>query len=532
MNIIELNLFQRKMQAVCDEMGVTLRRSTISPNIKDRLDYSCAVFDARGLMLSQAAHIPVHLGSMAFSMRDIVNDFAWQEGDMVVMNDPFLGGTHLPDITMIAPVFIATMLVAFVANRAHHANIGLGKPGGMPLAKHIDEEGLLIPPSFLVRKGILCNELMASLAGVKEAMETGTDGWSGHLEAADFLGQIATNRAGQKSFARQIDSIGGVASFIQLKDMLNVYAANYVKTELALIKNGIYTYEDYLDSDGFSNEPIAIRVKLTLRDGFMTADFSGTSPQVQGNVNCPLPVTAAAVFYVVYSLMPADAPISAGMMQAITIKANPGSLVNATFPAAVAAGNVETSMRIVDVLLGALARALPDRIPAAAQGTMNNIAMGGRVAQGASFDWDYYETLAGGLGAHAGGPGLSAVHAHMTNTLNTPIESLESHYPVQVCQYSIRPDSGGAGIHRGGDGVIRKLLFLEPTFVSLLSERRTLQPWGLAGGGNGQSGENWLNTERLLGKVEFMAKVGDVLTVMTPGGGGWGIASVVPKETG
>jgi len=521
MNIIELGLFERRLQSVCDEMGVTLQRTAISPNIRDRLDYSCAVFDAHGRMLAQAAHIPVHLGSMAFAMADIVGSHEWSQGDMLVLNDPFLGGTHLPDVTMIAPVFIDDRLTAFAVNRAHHASMGARQPGGMPLATHIDEEGLLIPPSFLVRRDVLDHDLMTTLANTGHPSPFPDDNWSGHPGAADFLAQMAANRIGRTNLEKRITALGR-NNFIALKHMLNDHAARFTRSRLRDIGDGVYEFTDFLDDDGIDTEAVMIKVKLTVTDGLLTVDFDGTSAQVRGNLNCPLPVTAAAVFYVVRSLMPPEAPTSAGVLENVTIKAPGGCLVNAEYPAAVAAGNVETSMRIVDVLLGALAPVLPDRIPAAAQGTMNNIAMGSRKASGASRDWDYYETIAGGLGGHAGGSGLSGVHAHMTNTLNTPLEVLESQYPVRISRYALRRGSEGPGHHGGGAGVIREFEFLEPASVSLLTERRRLQPWGLAGGGPGKPGINRLNGRTLPGKTEITVQPGDLLTIMTPGGGGYG----------
>ena len=412
MNPVQLSIFANRLSGVCDEMGAVLRLSALSPNIKDRLDFSCAIFDAQGRLCAQAAHIPVHLGSMAYAMADLVSDRDWQPGDLLVVNDPYMGGTHLPDVTVVAPVFGAASLIGFAVTRAHHANIGAHSPGSMPVSTRLDQEGIVIAPSWLKRGGQ----------------------W-----------QVPLCR------------------------------------ELARL------------------------------------DFSGTADQVAGNINCPLSVAAAAAYYCFRCLMDDDVPACDGLFRPISLSAPQGSLLNANRPAAVAAGNVETSSRVVDVVLGALAQAAPEAIPAASQGTMNNVAMGAAGENG----WDYYETMAGGTGAHARGPGLSAVHSHMTNTLNTPIESLESHYPLRVHRYQVRRGSGGDGQFVGGDGLVRELEFLGDAQVTLLTERRRHAPWGLAGGQLGAVGENRHNGELLPPKTSFTARAGDRLLVASPGGGGY-----------
>ncbi len=515
MDMVELNLFERRMRAICDEMGLTLRRAAISTNIKNRLDFSTAIFDAGGRLIAQADHMPVHLGSMAFAMADIVAHCDWAPGDTLVLNDPYLGGTHLPDVTVITPVFVGNLLSAFVANRAHHARIGTAQPGGMPLSTSITEEGTLISPTLLLRRGELQTNLMAILAGVSEE---DAHPQAGHPDTADFFAQIAANNVGRAVLSERIEELGTAAMEARVQ-ALNAYAARLARATLRTIPDGSYAYEDWMDDDGFDPSPIPIRVLLTADDGRLSVDFSGTSDQVRGNLNCPLPVAAAGVFYVVRCLLPADAPACAGLFDSVAIRAPAGCLIHAQSPAAVAAGNVETSMRIVDVLLGALVRALPTRIPAAAQGTMNNVAMGAREP---GHSWDYYETVAGGLGGHAGGRGLSAVQAHMTNTLNTPIESLENHYPLRINRYARRRHSGGRGRWPGGDGVIREYEFLERTEVSILSDRRTRPPWGLVGGAPGAPGRNLLNGKPLPSKTMFTAAPGNLLRIETPGGGGYG----------
>lgn len=506
MNAIELGVFASRMDAICEEMGVTLQRAAFSPNIKDRLDFSCAIFDARGGLCAQAAHIPVHLGSMAFAMAGIVQQFEWQAGDMVVFNDPYLGGTHLPDVTLVAPVFHADALQGFVANRAHHANIGAEAPGSMPISRRLEEEGVIIAPCKLIAANKVCEEVLAALrSGPNEPAIGG-----------DFVAQISANKVGA---ARLEDLIArqGAAKYAAGLQAVNDYAYRLAQAELALLPAGDYNFTDYMDDDGVGGSDIAISVNVVISEQAINVDFSGTAAQVEGNINCPLSVTAASVFYVFRCLLPEHAPACAGLFRPLKISAPSACLVNAERPAAVAAGNVETSMRIVDVLLGALAAALPDKIPAASQGTMNNIAMGAVTPR-----WDYYETVAGGCGAHARGDGLSGRHSHMTNTLNTPVENLEMHYPLRVRRYALRAGSGGDGQHRGGQGIEREYEFLAPAQVTLLTERRQRAPWGLHAGQPGRIGQNLLNGDPLPAKCSLSVKTGDSITVATPGGGGWG----------
>jgi N-methylhydantoinase B len=512
MNAIDLSLFVSRMEAICDEMGVVLRRTAFSPNIKDRLDFSCALFDAQGELCAQAAHIPVHLGSMAFALSDIVNRFAWLEGDIVILNDPFLGGTHLPDVTVIAPVFFENKLAGFVVNRAHHANIGSDSPGSMPNSSSLEEEGLVISPQYLYQKGELNQELFSILKKLHKNAENNEE------IGGDFSAQLSALYTGKQRTQALIQSLG-FTGFNTALNALNDYGESLASFALKNIPVGSYCFDDVMDDDGLGSFNLAIKLKLTVNPEQIIADFHGTASQIEGNINCPLSVTAAAVYYVFRCLMPEHTPACAGIFRHISILAPESCLVNASYPAAVVAGNVETSSRIVDVVLGALSKALPDQIPAASQGSMNNIAMG-YYSDDAS--WDYYETLAGGMGAGPHYDGLSAVHTHMTNTLNTPVESLEMHYPIRISSYSIRKNSGGKGKHQGGEGLSRVYEFLEDTKVSILSERRTTMPWGLAGGCNAKPGENYLDAEILPGKCSFNAKQGQQLTINTPGGGAWG----------
>lgn len=498
-------------------MGAVLQRAAFSPNIRDRLDFSCAVFNAEGALCAQAAHIPVHLGSMAYAMQSIVSQLDWHAGDMVIVNDPFLGGTHLPDITLIAPVFYKNELLAFIANRAHHADIGADSPGSMPLSKSLEEEGLVIPPTHLLQQGKLNENFMAEiLASIR----------SGHAGKGDFSAQISANHAGVERLQCLITSLGA-SKFLTALSELNDYGERLARSVINDIPDGEYTFSDVMDDDGLGNIDLAINVSINIREHNVNVDFKGTTAQTEGNINCPLSVAAAAVYYVFRCLMPKQTPACAGSFRPISITAPEGCLLNAKRPAAVAAGNVETSTRIVDVVMGALAQALPGKIPAASHGSMNNLAMGSIQEHWDYYEadnskaWDYYETIGGGMGASAVSDGIDAVQTHMTNTRNTPIEVMESNYPVRIKQYAIRGASGGAGQHHGGNGLVREFEFLKPANVTLLTERRLHKPWGLNNASAGESGQNLLNGKNLPPKICFDVKAGDSLIIKTPGGGGW-----------
>ena len=505
---IELSLFASRVDALCEDMGALLGRTAFSPNIRDRLDYSCAAFDASGQLLGQATHIPVHLGSMAYAMGDLAASRRWSPGEQVLLNDPYAGGTHLPDITFIAPVFVAGRLMGFVANRAHHADIGADAPGSMPISTRLDQEGLLIPPTRIMEQGTWCEPV---LQGLLNQLRDGT------AARGDFTAQAAANRRGAQRL-EALAALHGAAGFQRACAALQDYGERLAQALLDELPAGEFFFRDWLDDDGAGTRDIPISVRIDTRSRPVQVDFTGTGGQLAGNLNCPMPVTAAAVFYVFRCLMPAQTPACAGAMRGIELLAPAGCLLNAQAPAAVAAGNVETSMRIVDVVCGALVQALPGRIAAASQGTMNNLAMGRAGADG----WDYYETLAGGMGAGPQAPGASARHSHMTNTLNTPVEVLERHYPLRVQRYALRRGSGGRGRLAGGDGIVREYEFLAPATLSLITERRQRGPWGLAGGEAGQAGENWLDQERLPAKVERQVAAGQCLRVATPGGGAFG----------
>jgi len=511
MDAIDLSIFSSRIDAICEEMGVVLRRTAFSPNIMDRLDFSCAIFDAEGQLCAQAAHIPVHLGSMAYAMSDIVSQQYWSSGDMLILNDPYLGGTHLPDVTLIAPLFVQGSLCAFIVNRAHHADIGSESPGSMPVSRTLSEEGLVIPPTYLIRDGIIDEVIMQRL--------TENTRHPRHARG-DFVAQISANRTGLERLEQLIEKMtAGV--FKQALVELNEYAERLSLSMLKTLPDGMVTAVDVMDDDGLGHENIPIQVKIEISSKHIDVDFEGSAGQVAGNINCPLSVTAAAVYYVFRCLMPEYTPACQGSFRPVRIKAPESSLINAQRPAAVAAGNVETSTRIVDVLMLALSQAIPDQVPAASHGSMNNLAMGSAVA---GESWDYYETIGGGMGAGPRMRGLNAVQTHMTNTLNTPLEVLEQRYPVRLHRYEVRRLSGGDGLHQGGDGIIREFEFLQPAEMTLLTERRLNTPWGLSGGKAAQAGVNTLNGENLRPKVSTHVKKGDVLTIATPGGGGWGKA--------
>jgi N-methylhydantoinase B len=513
-----LEIYKNLLSAVAEEMGVVLRRSAFSPNIKERRDFSCAVFNAEGLMVAQAAHIPVHLGSMPLSVAAAVERFpGLTRGDMVVLNDPYRGGTHLPDITLVSPVFHASQdrPSGYVASRAHHADVGGISPGSMPVASEIFQEGLIIPPVRLVRGGEIQQEILELLlANVRTPEE----------RLGDIAAQIAANQRGVQRLGEILERYKSQEVSGIMQAML-VYTERMTRRMLATLPDGVYRFGDVLDDDGIGAQPVPLEVTLTIQGDEATIDFTGSARQQAGNLNAVLAITYSAVFYVIRCLLEPDVPNNAGVLAPVRVIAPPGSVVNCLPPAAVAGGNVETSQRIVDVLLGALAKACPARIPAASQGTMNNITLGG---------WDprserpftYYETIGGGMGARPDRPGVPAIHTHMTNTLNTPVEALEYAYPLRVRRYEIRLGSGGRGRFTGGDGIRRDLQALAGCQVTLLTERRRTQPYGLEGGEPGSSGENIIlrdgETIVLPGKGAFQLHPGDVLSIRTPGGGGYG----------
>jgi len=515
-NPILLEVFKNRFASISEEMGVTLTRTAFSPNIKERRDLSCAVFDHTGDMIAQAAHIPVHLGSMPMSVKAAIESVKWEKGDMVILNDPFKGGTHLPDITLVSAVFTKSKNpVFFVANRAHHADVGGMTPGSMPLSTSIFQEGLIIPALKLVEKGAIDKKIMRFLLNnVRTPVE----------REGDFAAQIMANITGVRRTEELIKKYG-LENTLFYSGALMDYAERLTRKTIQEIPDGIYTFEDFMDDDGISDRNITLQVKITIYNDTATLDFSGCDLQVHGSINAVYAITLSAVLYVFRSLVSTDIPTNAGCMRPIRVLTRKGTIVDASFPAAVAGGNVELSQRIVDVVLGALSQAVPDKIPAASQGTMNNVTVGG-VDSRNNRPFAYYETIAGGLGASLEGDGESAVHCHMTNTLNTPVEALEYSYPFLVKEYSIRRKTGGNGRHKGGDGIVREIELLSDAEVTVLSERRKIPPYGLFGGKTGAVGKNIVFRKQLQeqmgGKFFVSLNKGDRLRIETPGGGGYG----------
>jgi len=567
---IRLEIFKQLFASVAEEMGGCLERTAFSPNIKERRDYSCAVFDGRGLMVAQAAHLPVHLGSMPLSVKAAVEAVDMAPGDVVALNDPYHGGTHLPDITFVSPAYLGNKCLSanrpesdhfaksgtvengplsdydamndavknraarghsrekgladgghaksrpdfYVACRAHHADVGGAFAGSMGAAREIYQEGLRIPPLKIAgKRGFHGDILSLMLANVRTPEE----------RRGDLAAQLACVRLGE----RRINDMGRRYGARELKRQgkeLQDYAERLMRHLISGIDDGDYEARDYLDDDGVTSEPVPIKVVVSIRGDSAVIDFTGSAPQTSGNVNAVYAVTLSAVFYVFRCLGPRELPSNWGCMAPFEVIAPEGSVLNPKPPAAVGAGNVETSQRIVDVLLEALAGARGLAIPASSSGTMSNTAIGGPDSKGKPFS--YYETIAGGAGAGPAGPGIGAVHTHMTNTLNTPVEAIEAAYPLRVDRYEIRRGTGGAGRHRGGDGVRRDIRLLRDAQVSILSERRKLRPPGAAGGEAGAKGVNMLvrrgRSRRLPSKISFDGKLGDVVSIRTPGGGGYG----------
>lgn len=519
MDPVLLEVYRHRFTGIAEEMGVTLQRTSYSPNIKERLDFSCALFDRSGRLIAQAAHIPVHLGAMPASVEAAFEAVElWQPGDMVILNDPFAGGTHLPDITMVSPVFVDGEMdpVFFVASRAHHADVGGMTPGSLPLSTEIYQEGLILPPVRLYRAGVVNQDLLSVLLrNVRTPDE----------RRGDLAAQRAAHVVGETRL-QELAISNGMGEVQEYAHHLIAYSERMVRSMLKSWPSGEYVFEDVLelDGNGVLHEPV-IKVKVTIREGEAHFDFAGTSSATASSLNAVLSITKSACYYVITSLMDEDVSVNSGCFAPVTVSAPAGSLVNALPPAAVAGGNVETSQRIVDVAFGALAQALPERVPAASQGTMNNLTIGGKTLDGKPFA--YYETIAGGMGASRAADGLDGVHVHMSNTLNTPVEALEMVFPFRIEQYALRTDADGLGVHRGGKGVIREYAFLTTVTATVLSERRLRGPWGLAGGQPGAMGRNvWIDRsgeEHVLpAKFSRSFEAGERLRIETPGGGGWG----------
>jgi N-methylhydantoinase B len=516
-NPIELELFRSLFVSIAEEMGAVLRKTSYSANIKERRDYSCAIYDAGGRTVAMGDHMPVHLGAMPLSVEHALAAFTLGPGDVAILNDPFRGGTHLPDITAISGVFLRGGRRAsfYVANRAHHADVGGMSPGSMPMAREIYQEGIRIPPILLARGGRLDGDLLRLLlANVRTPEE----------REGDLRAQLMANERGERRL-REITMKYGEPAVRRNMRELQDYSERMMRAAIRKLPPGVYRFTDFLDNDGVSREPLRIEAAVTIEGDNATADFAGSSPQAAGSVNANYAIAVSATAYVFRCLLADDVPYTAGLLRPIRVLAPAGTVVNALPPAAMAAGNVETSQRITDALLGALAQAAPERIPAASSGTMNYLTLGGFDAR-AGKNFAYYETIAGGMGASPAGPGESAVHTHMTNSWNTPVEALENQYPLRVTRYQIRRGSGGKGRHSGGDGVIREIELLTPCEVTILSDRRERGPYGLAGGGEGRRGRNSAyrsgRARAIAAKTNFQSRTGDILRIETPGGGGWG----------
>ncbi len=509
-DVVTLEVARNRLAAIADEMGVILRRTAYSPNIKERADCSAAVFVPSGEMLAQAEHIPVHLGSMPASVAAVLDTYgdAMEPGTQYAVNDPYHGGTHLNDLTLVRAVHVGRTRIGWVANRAHHADVGGEAPGSMPAhAVEVDQEGHRVAPTPAVRNGEWLDSFTTPfLAATRTPAE----------RLGDLSAQLGANEGGAARI-EELATAMGIERYGAVVTALLDYGERRMRAAITALPDGRYTFEDAME---WHDRDLPVVVAVTIEGSALAADFSGTSPQIAGNINAVSAVTQSCLYYAVRVATDPTIPANGGCYRPLTLDAPSGSLVNARPPAAVAAGNVETSQRIADSLLGALAQAAPDRVPAAGQGTMNNVLIG-------NDDFAYYETLGGGQGGRPGRPGQSGIHTGMTNTKNTPIESLEMHYPFRVLRYGLRTGSGGTGLYPGGEGIEREIEFSANASVSLMGERRRNRPWGLAGGGPGAVGEDWLlkrdgSREKLPGKTTVDVRAGDRLLVLTPGGGGWG----------
>ena len=503
LDAVELEIVRNQLESVAEEMGEVLIRGAFSPNITERRDCSTALFDADGRLVAQAEHIPVHLGAMPAAV-DAVRERDPRPGDVIALNDPFRGGTHLPDITLVSPVAPDGEIIGYAVSRAHHADVGGTSPGSMPAgAREIHQEGLRLPPVRLVSEGKLVEDVESLLlANVRAPAE----------RRADLRAQIAANERGGERVGDLLADHGDLGPAF---DAVIDYSRERMESEIAALPDGTDTAADCLEGDGVTDEDIPIEVTVTVDGESMRVDFAGTAEQVDGSVNAPLAVAKSAVYYVLRVVTDPDIPPNHGCYEPVTVTAPEGSLLNPDPPAAVSGGNVETSQRVTDVVLAALAEAAPERVPAAGQGTMNNLLIGGP-------EFAYYETIGGGAGARPDGDGLSGVQVGMTNTLNTPVEALEAAYPLRVEAYGLRTDSGGAGRHRGGDGLIRAISTETDATVSLVTERRRRGPPGRAGGEDGAAGANYVDGEAVEAKTTREVPAGTTIRVETPGGGGFG----------
>ncbi len=500
---VSLSVLQSALAGIAEEMGALLVRASYSSNIKERKDCSAALFDASGILVAQAEHIPVHLGAMpeavaAVALRDP------GPGDVFIVNDPFTGGSHLPDITLVSALWHEGKRIGYAVTRAHHSDVGGMQAGSMPAGSNeLFQEGIIIPPVRLVRAGDTCDDVLELiLANCRTPA----------LRRGDLRAQLAANRLAATRLEELIER-RGVQTVVAAFDEVVSYGERRAREFVGRLEDGIYEASGEIEGDGHSDDDFRIAASVAIQGDGMTVDFEGSAPQVAGNVNCPVAVTRAACFFALRVLLPSDVPRNDGVHRVMSVSVPERTLVNAARPAAVVAGNVETSQRIADTVLQALAQVAD--LPAQGQGTMNNLVIGGE-------QWTYYETLGGGQGGSSRGPGASGVHVGMTNTLNTPIEALELEYPLRVERYELVYGTGGEGRHRGGDGLVRSVSVLEEASLSLLADRRRHRPRGAAGGGDGSTGANLVNGTELAPKASARLAPGDVVEVRTPGGGGWG----------
>ncbi len=516
---ITLEVLRNALEATAQEMGGTLKLTSFSPNIKERMDASCAIFDAKAQLIAQAEHVPVHLGSMLKAVGPTLAAVGrLDRGDVVIVNDPFVGGAHLPDITLIAPAHVGDTLIGYVATRAHHSDVGGMEPGSMPgKSSEIYQEGIIIPPVRLYARGELQSDMMRLiLANVRTATE----------RRGDLNAQLAAIRIGERRLSELAERYG-LRTLTEGFDAILDYAERRMRNRIAELPPGTYHAQDCLDDDGSSDEPVVVKVRVDVTRDKLTLDFAGSSPQRRGNINAVAPMTHSASFFAVKILTDATIPANAGILRPVEIKIPAGSFLDAQLPAAVCAGNTETTQRVADTVLKAFAQFAPNRIPAASQGTMNLIGVGGIDPRNGR-SYTYIETIAGGQGGRPGGDGMDGVQCNMTNTMNTPVEALEISYPLRVERYELREGSGGAGRHRGGHGVVRALTVVDhDARVSLQSDRRRFPPYGLCGGNNGTTGRNWMRDKdgkvrELPGKISLTLHAGETIAVETPGGGGWG----------
>jgi N-methylhydantoinase B len=504
LDAVELEILRNQLESVAEEMGEVLVRGAYSPNITERRDCSTAIFDAEGRLIAQAEHIPVHLGAMPEAVQAVLERDP-EPGDVFALNDPFAGGTHLPDVTLVSPITYDGEVFGYAVSRAHHADVGGMAPGSMPAgAREIHQEGIRVPPVRLAVDGRINADVQSLfLANVRNPGE----------RRADLRAQVAANERGAERL-RELRRAHG-DRLLRAFDAVVAYSRERIAGELSNLPDGTYTERDEMEGDGVTDEDVLIEVTVTIDGDALTVDFAGTADQVPGNVNAPLPVAKSAVYFVTRCITDPGIPPNHGCYEPVTVTAPEGSLLNPEPPAAVVGGNVETSQRVTDVVFAALAAAAPERVPAQGQGTMNNLVVG-------SPDFAYYETIGGGAGANPGSDGLSGVQVGMTNTLNTPVEALEAEYPLRVERYALREGSGGDGRYRGGDGLVRSVTVETDATVSLLTERRRHAPRGFAGGGDGEPGRNLIDGEAVPAKVTREVEAETTVTVETPGGGGHG----------